>query len=204
MDRRYLIVVFWAACSLAHAECASVEILNPPRGSTLHDARPEIRWSEVTGAKAYRVQIEGRVPEGQVVERIDARVGGTRFVPPRPLAERRAAVKLLVTPDCAESASIATRPAWFFIDMAPKCSAIQGLSLSGEGEPRAQWVRSSGATRYEIEIYAVSDGRSIARRETTINSTELPRAATPLIVSVRPRCESVVGEAAYGFLPASR
>ncbi len=195
-----------AACALAHAhaECAPVEILDPVRNSTVHGARPDIRWGGLPGAKVYRVQIESRVPEGQVIERIDTRVGDTRFVPPRPLTDRRAAVKLLVTADCPESTSIATHRAWFFIDMAPNCSSVQKLSFSGASTSRVEWTRTSGATRYEVEAYSVSDGRLIARKETTVASVELPRVDTPLVVAVRPRCGSVIGEAAYGFLPASR
>ncbi len=39
----------------AHAECAWVEMLTPPRDSTIHDARPGIKW----------------VPQGQVQENSD-------------------------------------------------------------------------------------------------------------------------------------
>ncbi len=206
MDLPRFVLALAAACSLvhAHAECAPVEILDPVRNSTIHSARPDIRWGRLSGVKAYRVQIESRVPEGQVLERIDARVGDTRFVPPRPLTDRRAAVKLLVTADCPESTSIAAHPAWFFIDIAPKCSAVRGLSFSGESAPKAEWLRANGATRYEVEAYSMADGRLITRNETTLPSSDLPRVAAALVIAVRPRCESVVGEAAYGFLPASR
>jgi len=195
-----------AAGSLAHAhaECTPVEILDPVRNSTLHGARPDIRWGGLSGVKVYRMQIESRVPEGQVIERIDTRVGDTRFIPPRPLTDRRAAVKLLVTADCRESTSVATQPAWFFIDMAAKCSPVQGLSLSGESVPKAEWKRTDGATRYEVEAYSMTDGRLVVRKETTLPASDLPRVTVELVVAVRPRCESVVGEAAYGLLPASR
>ncbi len=206
MDWPRFIAALAAACSLAHvhAECAPVEILDPVKNSTIHGARPDIRWSGLSGVKVYRVQIESRVPEGQVVERIDTRVGDTRFVPPRPLTDRRAAVKLLVTADCPESTSIAPHSAWFFIDMAPQCSAVRGLSLSAESAPKAEWLRATGATRYEVEAYSMADGRLIARKETALPSSDLPRVAAALVIAVRPRCESVVGEAAYGFLPAAR
>ncbi len=206
MDLSRFIAAIAAACALAHAhaECAPVEILDPAKNSTIHGTRPDIRWGGLPGVKVYRVQIESRVPEGQVIERIDTRVGDTRFVPPRPLTDRRAAVKVLVTADCRESSSVATRPAWFFIDVASTCSSIQKLSFSGASTSKVEWGRTSGATRYEVEAYSVSEGRLIARKETTVASAELPRADTPLIVAVRPRCESIVGEAAYGFLPASR
>lgn len=200
------IVLLCAACLLgqARAECTSVEILNPVRGSTIHSARPDIQWRGLPGVKVYRVQIESRVPEGQVIERLDTRVSDERFVPPRALAHRRAAVKLLVTADCPESTQIAIRTAWFFIDMAPECLAVERLSLSGANPPKAEWGRASRATRYEVEAYSIADGRLIARKETTLTSTDLPSVTAALVVAVRPRCESVVGEAAYGFLPASR
>jgi len=206
MDLRCSLVALAAACvpALAHGECTPAEIAGPVRGSTRHDARPEIRWGALSGAEFYRVQIESRVPEGRVLERIDARVSGDRFVPPRPLAEGRAAVKVLVTADCSGGTSIATRPAWFFIDMAPGCPAVRGFSLSGESAPRAQWTPGGGATRYEVEAYSASDGRLIVRKETTLGSVDLPHAKTPLVVAVRPRCGPIVGEAAYGRFSASR
>src|SRR5438876_8641862 len=140
MDWPRFIAALAAACSLAHvhAECAPVEILDPAKNSTIHGARPDIRWSGLSGVKAYRVQIESRVPEGQVLERIDARVGDTRFVPPRPLTDRRAAGKLLLTPDFPRLKSIAARPAWFFIVLAPTSFAAGGVLFLGVGAPQAE------------------------------------------------------------------
>jgi len=206
MDLPRSIVALGASCILAqaHAECAPVELLHPLQNSTLHDARPDIKWAALPGVKLYRVQIESRVPEGRVLERVDTRISDTRFVPPRPLADRRAVVKLLITADCPESAPIATRPAWFFIDLGPSCPAVQGLSFFGANAPRVEWARTGGATHYEVEAYSAAEGRLIARKETTLASIDLPQVAAALLVAVRPRCESVVGEAAYGLLPASR
>jgi hypothetical protein len=81
MDLPRFVAALACACALAraHAECAPVEILDPAKNSTIHGARPDIRWGGLPGVKVYRVQIESRVPEGQVIERIDTRVGDTRF-----------------------------------------------------------------------------------------------------------------------------
>jgi hypothetical protein len=201
-----LLLAFSPACvlQLAHGECAPIEITYPARGSTVKDTRPEVRWKEVTGAKSYRIQIESRVPEGRVIERVDALASGARFLPPRPLADERAAVKLLVTADCAGSPSVAPQPAWFYVDAAASCAPVQGLELSGSGAPTAAWSRGGRATRYEVEAYSYEDGRLLARGETTLVQADLPRAAVPLLVAVRPRCDSRFGQAAYGLLPASR
>src|SRR2546426_197383 len=123
MDLPRFVLALAAACSLAHAhaECAPVEILDPVRNSTIHSARPDIRWGRLSGVKAYRVQIESRVPEGQVLERIDARVGDTRFVPPRPPADRRAAGKLRVPAAPPPARRNAPHTAWCLITTQPDC-----------------------------------------------------------------------------------
>lgn len=206
MNLRYALIALPAACvsGPAFSECTPAQIQSPARGSTVQDARPEIRWAAAAGAETYRVQIESRVPEGRVIERVDARVSGTRFVPPRPLTDRRAAVKLLVTANCPESANVSPQAAWFFVDAASRCAAVRGLALSDAGAPRAAWSRAERATGYEVETYSLSDGRLISRRETTLPSADLPRASAPLVVAVRPRCGPLAGEAAYGLLSASR
>jgi hypothetical protein len=186
----------------AHGECAPIDVSYPARGATVSESRPEVRWAG--DAKSYRIQIESRVPEGSVIERVDARVSGTHFVPPRPLATRRAAVKLLVTDDCPDAPSIAPQAAWFYIDASALCPPAQGLSFSTGVAPSVGWSRAEEATRYEIEAYSSADGRLIERKETTVARAELPRAATALLVSVRPHCGQVIGKAAFGILPASR
>jgi len=198
------LVVLAAAClpALAQAECTPVEITGPVRGSTLHEVRPEIRWEARDEVRVYRVQIESRVPESKVIERVDARVSGNRFVPPRPLTDRRAAVKLLVTADCAESESISTQAAWFFIDAASSCAPVAMLSISSAS--KIAWAHAERATRYEVEVFSLSDGRLIERRETMLTAAELPPTSAPLLVAVRPRCGLVRGEAAYGLRAASR
>src|SRR5438445_12882344 len=101
MDWPRFIAALATVCAWAHAhaECVPVEILDPVRNSTIHGARPDIRWSGLSGVKVYRVQIESRVPEGQVIERIDTRVADTGLVPPRPRTQRRGALKLTASDD---------------------------------------------------------------------------------------------------------
>jgi hypothetical protein len=187
------------ASAAAHAQCTPLEPASPRREATVTDTRPEIAWPAAAGAKSYRVQIESRVPEGRVIERLDARVAEPRFVPPRPLAEDRAAVKVLVTADCADSPNLAAQPAWFYIDAAAACPAANALDVSGRA---ARWHGS--AARYQVEIYAAEGGRLLARQETPIASLPLPEAPGAMLVSVRPRCGTILGPAVYGLAPARR
>lgn len=198
-------VVILAACTWQHAfaECTVAEIIKPARETTVHDARSDIEWQPLPGVQGYRVQIESRVPEGRVMQRIDTRVIGTHFAPPRPLTEQRATVKLLVTEDCPTGVpGIAERPAWFYVDMITACSVPTDISISNTATAKVTWIRVARATRYVIEVYAADDGRLIKQEETLATSTNLPRAPYPQVVAVSSRCESVIGKPAYGFLPA--
>jgi hypothetical protein len=189
------------ASAAAAAECDAQPLITPVQGTTLHEIRPEIAWRAVPGARSYRVQIESRVPEGRVIERVDAEVSGNRFVPPRPLADARAAVKVLVTTDCAGVPNLNVLPAWFFIDATAACPPVDALAFSAG---RVQWGRSSAATRYDVEMYSETGGRMLAREETPLASAPLPAAPGPILVAVRPRCGTIVGPAVYGLAPAGR
>jgi hypothetical protein len=187
------------ACAAAAAQCDALRVIAPVQGTTLREARPEIAWRAVPGARSYRVQIESRVPEGRVVERVDVEVSGNHFVPPRPLADARAAVKVLVTADCAGVPNLNVRPAWFFIDATAACPPVDALAFSAG---RVQWRRSSAATRYDVETYSESGGRMLAREETPLASAPLAAAPGPILVAVRPRCGTIIGPAVYGLAPA--
>jgi hypothetical protein len=80
--------------------CQSSGIVAPARGSTVADARPVLTWLVIPGAIRYRVEIESRVPEGRILVSLDTQVSGTRFQPPQPLTDHRAAVKVRVTAGC--------------------------------------------------------------------------------------------------------
>lgn len=185
------------AYGTARAQCAPLEPTAPPRTATVVEARPQIAWPAVPGAKSYRVQIESRVPEGRVLERVDARVPENRFVPPRPLAEDRAAVKVVVTADCATPPNIASQPAWFYIDAAAACPRAEALAFNAGA---ARWRGT--AARYEVEVFSAVDGRLLARRDTPVASLPLPASHEPMLVAVRPRCGPVLGAALYGRAPA--
>jgi hypothetical protein len=185
------------ASAAAHAQCTPLEPVSPRRDATVTDARPEIAWPAAAGAKSYRVQIESRVPEGRVIERLDARVAEPRFVPPRPLAEDRAAVKVVVTADCATPPNIASQPAWFYVDAAAACPPAEALAFTGGA---ARWRGT--AARYEVEVFFADDGRLLARQDTPVTSLRLPAAPGPVLVAVRPRCGTVLGPALYGRAPA--
>ena len=197
------IAAAWAvgAGAAAGAQCEALPVTVPGRDATINEARPEIAWRAVAGAKSYRVQIESRVPEGRVIERIDTQVSSNRFVPARPLADERAAVKILVTADCAGTPNLAEQPAWFFVDAAAACAPAKALAFPAGG---VEWDRTAGATRYQVEVYSTPEGRLLSRVETPLTSAALPRGPAQMLIAVRPQCGTVVGPAIYGLAPPQR
>lgn len=185
------------------AECPPVNIVSPAQGTTLHDARPLLRWRDVPGVEIYRVQMEARVPEGEVLEHVDVQVRGAEFRPPRPLAARRAAVKLLVTTGCAEAPPMQREAAWFYVDMAKTCPPPESLSFDGS-TARAAWTAVTGATEYEIEAFRLPEGQSLYRGKVKSPSAVLPRTAGSTLLAVRSYCGSFSGEPIFGVAPSSR
>jgi len=137
------------------------------------------------------------------LNRIDSVVTATQFTPPADLTDSRAAVKLLVTAVCEnEPASVTEQAAWFYVDRAPACPAIEKISFANPG--RVEWTRHANAIHYEVTFNAYPQGRIVAGGKTTATTYALPVGVEPLLVSVRPRCDTALGPAAYGFLPAAR
>jgi len=201
---RWLWLLYVACfCSNAIAECLSADLKHPANGMTLHDVRPIIQWRGLADVEVYRVQIEARVPEGEVIEHIDVQVRGTAFRPPRPLALRRAAVKLLVSAPCEDAPPMVRETAWFYVDAARHCPPPDQLSITGPASGVVKWSPVAGATEYELEVFRLSDGQSLDRRKVTSPPAALRGGSASLLVAVRSYCGSSSGEAAYGVAPAS-
>jgi hypothetical protein len=176
--------------------CAEAPLLVPVPASTVAHQRPELAWGRLAEAKRYRVQLESRLPEGEVIARLDTVVEGTRLVPPVTLAVSRAAVKVVVTADCGKEAPpVTARGPVFFIDTASACAAPAGLSLEREV---LVW-RASGAAGYAVGAFA-GDGRVLLRQEVREPRVRLP--AGTAYASVRARCAAGTSPAVYRILGA--
>src|SRR6266571_4789138 len=66
-------------------------------GQVTTEKQPQIDWTVVSKANAYRVYLQSRVPEGRVVSVHDTAVKQAAFLPPQPLAEHRAKVTVRVS-----------------------------------------------------------------------------------------------------------
>lgn len=201
-----LVVLAPTAFGVASVDaCPPAEIVAPARGQTIAASRPSVEWRALPGVERYRVQMESRIPEGRVLWRVDTVVTGTKFVPPAALTDERAAVKVLVTAECAAAAqpSVIEEPARFFVDLRGSCPAPAALELK-DGK-RLAWGKVAGAQRYEVAAYSAIDGRSVLQAESLEPAYALPNIPRPAYVMVRARCAEAYSAPAYQVVgPSAR
>lgn len=104
--------VFGATMPRTGAACSEAILIEPPAG--LRTSAPELhlRWQPLDGITEYRLQAEGRMPEGGTVWSVDLVVSGHAYrlvLPPR---ARSVAVKLRISAGCdAQGELIRSLPA---------------------------------------------------------------------------------------------
>ena len=190
---------------LALCSSAVLAVCEAPRallteGAVIADKQVELAWAPVAGAKAYRVRVQSRVPNGRVVVSHDTTVTAPLFRAPQPLAEHRAKVTLRLSAVCGAETS-AESVSWFVIDTSAGCRLGEVAGKWAEGRASLDWKAVPGAQTYEVRAHAVADGRMVAARETRAPSAELALKQSA-VVSVRPLCLGGEGEAVYRVIAA--
>ena len=197
-----LSVVLLASASLRTADaeiaCPAPVITAPGSDSTLAIAGPVVRWEPVPGAQGYRVQITSRVPEGAVIANLDTLTAEPEFEPPQPLTDLTAIVRVTVVARCVKETGLQTSLR-FVIDTRLGCPGVADpvveSSVSGS---RLRWRPTETAERYEVLVYAASDGRLLGRGETGQPSFDLPGSSgTSAVAAVRTRCRDGHGPFAF-------
>jgi hypothetical protein len=191
MSQLMLLCVFPAAAS---SPCEAPQKALPDAG-VVTEGRPRLTWPFVEGATGYRLRVQSRVPEGQVIAATDTVVKLPNYFPPQPLAGQRAKVTVRVSAICGKETSAET-VSWFLIDTTAKCRLGE---VKGSGAAGLSWEAVEGARDYEVRAHRLSDGLLLASLETRTPSArmDLREAA---VVSVRPTCAGGSGEAVYRVL----
>lgn len=178
------------------AACERVPLGAPAAGAMLADARPTLRWQALPGVTRYRVQILTRLAEGAVSAHFDTLVSGTAFEPPHALAERAAAVQVLVTEAGCRQADIGAEPVAFFVDPALACPAPASLAVTRSGAQRElAWAAVEAALEYEVAVFD-RQGRTLSRTlaKSTAATLDPPAGA---VLGVRALCRGGAGRYAW-------
>jgi hypothetical protein len=175
-----------ALCSPAASQssdpCRPLPLLEPHE-ATIADPRPAIRWQPLPGVQRYRVRLQSRVPEGELVASLDTVIEGHSFVPPRPLTSYRAVVTVVVTGVC-EQVEPAGWSGRIFIDTGLGCRLG---ALEQQPGDAWTWRAAPGAIEYEVFCYAMPSGKLRWRKMT---STPLSVPLESEILAVRARCSN--------------
>jgi hypothetical protein len=193
-----------AATALSGAAVAAAPCSSPLSATTfavrIPETQPRISWAAVPGATGYRLQLLSRVPNGRIVGSHDTVVTSTGFLPPQPLTDHHAKVRVRLTAMCGAETS-AESSSWFLIDTSPRCVLEEFGSTVRGTQARVEWKAVPGAQTYEVRAHALGDGKLVASVDTRLPSAQL-QLPEPAVVSVRPACATGLGEAVYRVVAA--
>jgi hypothetical protein len=147
-----------ATAADAGDSCQPLPLLEP-REPTIAESRPTFKWQPLPGVQRYRVRLQSRVPEGELVASIDSVIEGSSFVPPRPLAAHRALVTIHVSASC-EEVHPAGESGRLVIDTGLACRLDPLEEVSGGAWT---WDPAADAIEYEVFRYAMPSGKLLSR-----------------------------------------
>jgi hypothetical protein len=178
-----------AVGSVGYAEehCPVVEMLESA-GGTIAESRPLFQWKPLPGVDRYRVRLQSRVPEGELVVSIDTLIEGTSFRPPRPLTSYRAMVTVLITAACSSGEAIDSGVR-LLVDTSLGC-AMDALRLDASAQTWT-WNRVPGALDYEVLRFAMPSGKLLGR---SVTAAPMQVQIDGEILAVRARCENGYSE----------
>lgn len=184
----------------ANEACSSPTIFFPTQ-TALADARPRFEWAPVPQAKRYRLWLESRLPEGRILLTHDIQTTATNWMPPTPLTDTRALVKLKLFAICenggADTEMKPVTPPFmrYTIDVSGSCllPSTPLIKLSDK-HLEVTWPTVNGASYYEVMVYSGTDAKLARKNETRDTKFQL-QSLTPgvWVISVRPRCSSGFG-----------
>jgi hypothetical protein len=198
-------ILLSTAAAATPSSCQEVEGAELAVRSVAREGRPVLAWKALPGADQYRVEIESRIPEGQVLVSLDTQVTGTTFRPPQPLTDSRAAVKVRVTAGCPadDGSRLRERGATFSIDTSPLCPSPMRVAVSADRRG-IEWSATPAAMRYDVTLLSPEDGAVRQRGQTQRPRFTLPATGEMLVAVVRPYCATGFGARASALVVAPK
>lgn len=146
-------VAAFAISAQAQEQCERIEPTAPVKGAHVDTPHPEIRWPGDSQA-SYRLQVAVILPEGRVLASVDTQVVGTRWAFGAPMAVPLAAIKVVVSRQCAHYTvqDLHADPPHFFYDAQAQCT-IEPQSLV-QVQTTLRWRASAAADRFSITLFA--------------------------------------------------
>lgn len=178
-------------------ECGAVTVTEPS-STKIDNNHPHIAWRPVSGASAYRIKLESRIPEGEKVFSAEVQLTAPNFFPAKPLTESRAHVRAAITPICGSREGAPTIYQ-FDIDTGAACGTDSDITLGRDGGKRQlRWVAPKSAQSHNVWVYAMDSGKLLSNAEVIEARWVFPdELASPAIIAIRPKCASGQGRFSY-------
>lgn len=170
--------------------CEPPTILAPAAHQVLRTSKPTIAWLSASTTDAHELEVIARIPEGEVLQRVQRIVHGQQWQPDTALANRDAVISLRVTRRCADQRSASTERI-FHLSFAGACPTPSYMSPTKVGRfLRVEWKKVHPIKALEIRNFfgeKASPGES-ATTDRTPALIQLSGQAAET-VGIRAQCE---------------
>ncbi len=188
-----LCLAAWGALNQAQAACTAPVLLAPAH-TEISEASPRFEWAPVSDASHYLVWLESRLPEGRVLLSQELQTRATYLIPPRPLTNGRATVRLRVTAVCKDGnrAELSARLR-IAEDGACRLKA-EPVAERDKGRWNVRWEALPFAQRYEVRLHATEDGKPIFVRDSAGSQASVGSLRPGAwLLAVQPVCRGLKG-----------
>jgi hypothetical protein len=175
-------------------DCTPPEFLSPAASSVVAEARPLVALRPQPGM-APQLFVEVRVPEKEILRRLDLRLGSGALQLPLNDAIYRATVSMRASVPCSggRPASAQSR---FYIDTGLACPAPARAAIAAG---RLTWERPAAASATIVAFFDAGSARELARETLPPAASSVAVPASGVVAALRSRCGEGLSAPAFAY-----
>ena len=177
--------------SISIDACEQPTIIFPAQHADIDSAKPVISWLPVNGAINYEINMQSRIPEGEVIVQFTTTTTDTKFISATALSRERAVVSVKLKARCGSAGLSPESERIFFVDVRSTCPPPSRLSSAPLGQfIRISWEPNPQFDEVEVRSFGGSPTAPLERVPHTQTFAVIPRSADSTgIVGVRGICK---------------
>jgi hypothetical protein len=182
--------------------CEPPIVVAPDENAVIQSPRPLIAWISANPQDAHDIEVIVRVPEGEILQRLQRTVYALQWQPDAALAGQNTTVSVRVSRRCPGK-GVASSERKFHVALAGACPMPTGLSPARVGRfLRVEWKNASSFKALELRSFfgpmATAGDLVTAERPPAF---VLLGGVSPQVVGVRAVC--VAGVSDWAWLPVA-
>ena len=181
--------------SISIDACEQPAIIFPAQHADIFSPKPVISWLPVNGAINYEVNMQSRIPEGEVIAQFTTTTTDTKFISATALSRERAVVSVKVKARCGAAGVSSESERIFFIDVRSTCPLPARLSSTPMGPfIRISWDQNPQFEDVEVRFFGGSTTGPLERVSRAQNFALIPVSMdSQSIIGVRGICKDANG-----------